>query len=329
MAPLAFTFPNAVLSFLLFGAGAAGTDIKPTCAYVEIARTVPGALERVTEWRAPGHCETVIGHNGPAKSRRFNCYSGCGGTKLQYQEFEDEMCQEPIVDKMLHRKPKGGDSAWQTGPQPDETFLMDFDLGSVRDFDCSLAFCFVMESVEHPVDSHAQKVRHIPADRQMCTRTKTGYQWTQCRPDGNLELFESDVCHETSEPSVLDIQADNGSKSIAGVVREWECEGFDAVDDDEDIPEQVLRKAQRAQRTALARREMAVSTKAASKAKPEDTGTDLSTVLIFLAIGSFPLIAFGLLYCRKSNRSLKDMLPMPMSKTSRYAGLSQQDDLLV
>lgn len=313
---LAFTLP---LSFLHLGLAD-----KPTCAYVEIARTVPGKLEKTTEWRAPGHCEKVVGPFGAAKSRRFNCYSGCGGTKLQYQEFSDEMCEQPILDKMLHRKmPTEGASTWQTGPQPEDSFLMEFDLGGVLDFDCSLAFCYVMETVEHPVEPHSPKVRHVPADRAACSRTSTGWAWTQCRSDGNLELFESSGCHDTAEPTVLK-SADNGSKSVSGVVREWECEGFDFDEEEDDqFSEEVLIKARMTQRAAETQRR-AIASKA-EKASEEETGgdSDWFTYLIFLSLGSLPIFAFAY----RKRYCLKDMLPMPMS--TRYAGISQQDDILV
>merc|ERR1711994_1172880 len=92
----------------------------------------------------------------------------------------------------IHRKPKE-DRTWSTGPAPPEEYLMEFDLGSVRDFDCSLAFCYVMETVENPVDLQP-KLRHVPADRVSCTEVPTGYQWTKCMENGNLMLFENEVC---------------------------------------------------------------------------------------------------------------------------------------
>merc|ERR550532_1523094 len=188
---------------------------------------------------------------------------------------------------MIHRphKEPGFDSKWQTGPQGPESYLMEFDLGAVRDFDCSLAFCFVMETIEKPIEKTRPKVRHVPADRAMCTRTKTGYQWTQCRSDGNLDLFESDICHEVAEPNILDLQSDNGSTDVSGVVREWECEGFDVVDEEEEISPEVLLKARMTQRAAQARREMSTG-RSDTAEKSTEQSVDWSTVLIFLAIGS-------------------------------------------
>jgi len=330
MAPLAFILPNALLSFFL-GAGAE----KPTCAYVEIARPVPGSTEKAIEYRAPGHCERIVHPNGAARSRRFGCYSGCGGTKLQYQEFSDETCQEPVLDKMIHRPPRP-DYTWSTGPQEPETYLMDFDLGAVKDFDCGLAFCYVMETMDQPVDRSQPKIRHLPADRVSCTKTKTGFQWTRCMESGDLMLFENEVCDVDSEPTILQQQnGDNGKEAFSGVVREWDCEGFDAVDsDEEEYADHVLQLAQlKTKRSAQSRREMALANKIArEEAKNKTKGIEGSTVGIFLAIAAIPVLLFACRACHKKRGSMKNMVAMPMSsrRAARkgYAGLSQGENVV-
>jgi len=328
MAPLAFILPNALISFFLLGAGAE----KPSCAYIEVARPILGSTEKAVEYRAPGHCERIINAKGAAKSRRFGCYSGCGGTKLQYQEFSDDLCQEAVLDTMIHRPPKQ-DYAWSTGPQEPENYLMEFDLGSVVDFDCGLAFCYVMETIENPVNREQPKLRHLPADRVSCTKVKTGYQWTRCMESGDLMVFENEVCGVDSEPTILQMQnGDNGKEAFSGVVREWECEGFDVIDsDEEDFAEHVLIEARmKTQRSAQSRREMALANQIAREDAKKHKGFDWTTVSIFLAIAAVPALLFTCRTCKKRGSNLKDMMPMPMSGRGRngYSGLSQGDELV-
>lgn len=315
MAPLTFLLP-AAFSFLL---RAAATDDKPTCAYVEIVRKTE-THDTFTEFRAPGHCERVVGAKNP-RSRRFNCYSGCGGTKLQYQEFNDNHCQgDMVVDTMLHRKQKEETEGWSTGPQAPETFLMEMDLGAVRDFDCSLAFCYVMETRKDPTET---PIRHVPADRISCSTTQNGnHQWTRCLSDGRLAVFENaEGCDVPQEPEVLATN-DSGEKSMSGVVREWDCEGYEGVeeDDEADFAPHVLAKARMVtHKSAQARREQEQAARVREKS-PESNWLKVVVIIFFLAC---PVLVLALR--TEKATPFKNMLPRWRSQP-KYSGLGQRDE---
>lgn len=335
MAPL-FLFSTASTALLSFFLRAEAAD-PATCAYVQIVRKNEKG-DSVFDYRAPGHCEKIIGGVEGARSRKFSCYSGCGGTKLQYQEFDDDECLgDMLEDKMLHRKSKEAkspDRKWSTGPAGPETYMMDFDLGSVRDFDCSLAFCYVME--EHTVPEEGRTVkqmletpdlRHVPADRLTCTKTQNEqYQWTKCQKDGSLLLFENEQCNVPQEPRTL-AQRDSGKTGVHGVVRSWKCEGFDAVEEEEtEFASHVLKKARMAKhKSAQSRRELA---EAARMKREEKPGLSAKKVLILLAICLVPLVAliFRKYKGKLNGRTLKSVLPRRRPDGPKYTEVGQDDE---
>lgn len=249
---------------------------------------------------------------------------------MQYQEYMNDDCSgNMVLDTMLHKPERRQDEKWSTGPQSADTYLMDFDLGSVRDFDCSLAFCFVEEELE---TNDGKLHKHTPADRVSCTKTNGGWQWTKCL-EGRAELavFEHpDECNVPQEPEVLSI--DFRSNDWHGVVRNWDCEGFDYKKEElpEDyIPPHVL-QAQR--KTAQARRELMETVRLEQSAEKEKHFSAFQGLSI-LAMCTFPF--FTMMACRsaKTTRRLKNMLPTRRQDGAKYIDLpvssSDEEPLIV
>lgn len=202
----------SALSMGLLDFGMKGDASGASCAWVEISNK--GKDGDIVEHVAPGHCMRMGNLiDGTPRSRYFNCYAGCGGTKLQYKEYASEDCTgSMLMDTMLHK-----------GKMDPLTTVE----GSITGFDCSLAYCNIAET---EIVEGERWTKYLPADRQQCRKTEGGYQWAECVDKRHLKVHFGSECHTSTESRELDY-VDEDSTKFHGITREWNCNGFDNPED--------------------------------------------------------------------------------------------------